>query len=234
MMRVARHSGSFHEWVRDFVRALASSLFVGFPERTPGETRSLFLVPMLRSGNFAPWRTLVMLALALTLLAVSMTCAGSSSRSCGGWSTSSAAHHASRSHHGGACIRSDVDVVLMGSHHGERHTRRLNTVAPGDMILSEDDQFLPVDRVVCHFGHFSLWKMPSLPCITTANHPVKINGTWHAGDVEQAWEQFHIRTSPLGEPSTVSVHSVCSVETTQKRAVAIVVVADRKRILVAD
>jgi hypothetical protein len=181
---------------------------------------------MLVTSSFQSLRTIAITTVAFLLFFTYYAC-DSENRTCGSFRTrGSASHHSSS--HGHACIRSDALVLL------ESGLSDIKYIVPGDKVLIEDNTFVEVSDVSCHDGNFSMWKMPDLPPITTSNHPVKLNGTWFAGDPVSALHDFDINVMTLGAPSPTIVKNVCSVETIKNVTVAFVVFFDGYSILAAD
>lgn len=175
-----------------------------------------------RPAYSVAYRFVVLVAIAL--FAYSSSCQYRGSASCG-------YHHSYRNHGSShACVRADAKVVFENG-----HMMSIDAVVAGDTVLVEDFAFRVVSNVTCHMGDFVLWEMmPSLPPVTTANHPVKVDGSWYSGDVEAAAASFGIRTTLVGRPSMTHVNKVCSIETVDREIVGVIVVYDDHLFMVAD
>ena len=122
----------------------------------------------------------------------------------------SRSYHSHRSHSsgGGACVWSKAKI-----HMADNTTLPINEVKQGYAVWSMSKAILVTNKICHDDGPFTLWDFGSkVPIVVTENHPVYINGSWYAGNPEDAFNNFGITCKRHGSPSAYKVDRVCSLE----------------------
>jgi hypothetical protein len=132
---------------------------------------------------------------------------------------SSAAHHYSRSHHsgGGGCVNSLAPLLMANG-----STIPIKYAKIGDSVFSFNPSsnhigISIIKNITCHSGSiYKLWSIKDSNFINlfTENHPIFINGSWVAINVQSALFDFGVHASILYNAKLYNtpIYEICSIE----------------------
>ncbi len=131
---------------------------------------------------------------------------------------STAAHHYSRSHHsGGGCVNSLAPLLMANG-----STIPIKYAQIGDLVFSFNplSHYIGISiikNITCHSDSiYKLWsiKDSNFKNLFTENHPIFINGTWMAIDVQSALYDFDVHASILYNATLYNtpIYEICSIE----------------------
>ena len=146
------------------------------------------------------------------------SCRYSSDKCYNRYSSAAAAHHFSRSHHsGGGCVNSLAPLLMANG-----STIPIKYAKIGDSVFSFNPSsnhigISIIKNITCHSDSiYKLWSIKDSNFINlfTENHPIFINGSWVAINVQSALFDFGVHASILYNAKLYNtpIYEICSIE----------------------